>query len=99
MLPLLKRTTSEYSSAPLLFVLRDRHDEAIHTLTSAKAMTVMKPTRIVCRSTVSVVRSQWTLNGHSMDTTMDTTMDTVNLHTERVHALKRFIILETLFNA
>ena len=33
---------------------------------------------------VSVVKSQWTLNGHSMDTTMDTTMDTVNLHTERV---------------
>ena len=39
-------------------------------------------------SVVMVLDTQWTLNGHSMDTTMDTTMDTMNYHIKRARVIK-----------
>ena len=37
----------------------------------------------------SSMDTQWTLNGHSLDTTMDTTLDTANLRIERTCGRKK----------
>ena len=44
--------------------------------------------RAIHRWPCVTVDAQWTLNGHSMDTTMGTTMDTMNYHIKRARALK-----------